>query len=143
MFALLLSLACSGPPAPSFPDWPASRTELHATKELVVRDLVEGDGEVAESGDRVTVRYSGWLPNGMLFDSSVGRAPFSAYLGRREVIPGWDQGVRGMKVGGKRGLVIPPELGYGAKAVGSIPANSVLVFEIELVRVQKPTVRVK
>lgn len=142
MFALLLA-ACSSPPPPPFPDWPGTPTAIHAAKELVVHELEEGTGDVAESGDRVTVHYTGWLPNGTLFDSSVGKAPFRAYLGRREVIPGWDQGVQGMKVGGKRGLVIPSELGYGERGAGSIPPNSPLVFELRLLKVQKPTVKVK
>ncbi len=83
------------------------------------------------------MHYTGWLVNGTMFDSSHKRGtPFSATLGRGEVIPGWDKGVRGMAVGGKRGLVLPPHLAYGDRGVGEIPPDSVLIFEIELVDLQ-------
>jgi FKBP-type peptidyl-prolyl cis-trans isomerase len=83
------------------------------------------------------VHYTGWLTNGQQFDSSVGRGPFSFRLGGGQVIAGWDQGVAGMKVGGKRRLTIPPELGYGSRGFpGAIPPNSTLVFEVELLGVR-------
>jgi FKBP-type peptidyl-prolyl cis-trans isomerase len=100
---------------------------------LVVEDLVVGTGPVAETGDTVTVDYVGRLEGGAQFDSSYDRGePFTFTAGAGQVIPGWDQGVPGMRVGGTRRLTIPPNLGYGLNQVGSIPPNSTLTFEIEL-----------
>ena len=106
---------------------------------LGIEDLAPGDGAAAAPGDTVAVHYTGWLTDGTKFDSSLDRGqPFSFVLGAGQVIAGWDQGVAGMKPGGKRRLTIPPELGYGDRAVGGglIPANSTLVFEVELIEVQ-------
>lgn len=103
-------------------------------------DLKVGTGTVAEKGKVVSVHYTGWLTTGKKFDSSVDRrSPFSFPLGGGQVIKGWDEGVAGMKVGGKRQLRIPPELGYGARGVGNglIPPNSVLIFDVELLEVGK------
>ena len=98
--------------------------------------LVVGDGAEAVSGETVTVNYRGTLANGKEFDSSYGRGPFSFSLGAGRVIRGWDEGVAGMKVGGKRKLVIPPDLGYGSRGAGGvIPPNATLIFEVELLRV--------
>lgn len=108
--------------------------------ELQITDLAEGSGEVAAAGDTVTVNYVGSLTNGQVFDASAnhGSSGFTFKLGAGQVIQGWDQGVAGMKVGGKRRLVIPADLAYGSQAVGGvIPANSTLVFEVELLQVQK------
>jgi FKBP-type peptidyl-prolyl cis-trans isomerase FkpA len=103
---------------------------------LVIEDLVVGTGATAAAGDLVTVNYVGTLTNGTKFDSSYDRGqPYSFQVGAGQVIAGWDQGVPGMKVGGKRRLTIPPSLGYGGQANGPIPANSTLVFEIELVSI--------
>jgi len=104
---------------------------------LGIEDLVVGKGDAAAKGQRVTVHYTGWLTNGSKFDSSKDRnQPFAFSLGRGEVIKGWDQGVEGMKVGGKRKLTIPPDLGYGARGAGAvIPPNATLVFEVELLGV--------
>jgi FKBP-type peptidyl-prolyl cis-trans isomerase FkpA len=103
---------------------------------LTYEDLVEGSGEVAKSGDRVEVHYTGTLTDGTQFDSSVGRGPFAFPLGAGRVIKGWDEGVAGMKVGGKRKLTIPPDLGYGARGAGGvIPPNAVLIFDVELLKV--------
>lgn len=105
--------------------------------ELIIEDLVAGEGDEATAGKEVTVHYTGWLTNGSKFDSSKDRSqPFSFPLGAGHVIKGWDQGVVGMKVGGSRKLTIPAELGYGARGAGGvIPPNAVLVFEVELLKV--------
>lgn len=100
--------------------------------------LKPGKGDVASINDKVTVNYTGWLKDGTKFDSSLDRnEPFSFNLGKGEVIEGWDKGVVGMKVGEIRRLTIPAEMGYGANAVGSIPANSTLIFEVELLKTVK------
>ncbi len=105
--------------------------------QLVITDIVVGTGAEAVPGSTVTVHYTGALPDGTVFDSSVGRGPFTFGLGSGQVIKGWDQGVAGMKVGGKRRLVIPSELAYGNQAVGGvIPANATLLFDVELISVQ-------
>ncbi len=107
--------------------------------ELVVEDLVVGTGRPARYGDTVSVHYEGWLEDGKRFDSSLERGQkFVFRLGARQVIKGWEQGVKGMKVGGKRRLVIPPELAYGEREVGGglIPANSTLIFEVELLEIE-------
>jgi peptidylprolyl isomerase len=103
---------------------------------LYVQDLKVGVGTEATNGRSATVHYTGWLPNGTKFDSSRDRArTFTFTLGRGEVIAGWDQGVVGMKLGGQRKLVIPSDLAYGAQVRGAIPANSVLIFDVELMSV--------
>ncbi|MEW5769544.1 MAG: FKBP-type peptidyl-prolyl cis-trans isomerase [Pseudomonadota bacterium] len=104
---------------------------------LIIEDLVVGEGAEAAKGNRVSVHYTGWLTDGSKFDSSVDRNdPFDFPLGRGHVIPGWDEGVAGMKVGGKRKLTIPPHLGYGQYGAGGvIPPNATLVFEVELLAV--------
>lgn len=101
-----------------------------------IDELVKGKGPEAVRGKTVEVHYTGWLTDGSQFDSSTGGPPFSFRLGAGEVIEGWDRGVAGMKVGGKRKLTIPPELGYGARgAPPDIPPGATLVFEVELVGV--------
>lgn len=104
---------------------------------LVMQDEVIGTGAEATNGSLVSVHYTGTLTNGQKFDSSRDRGvPFQFVLGSGSVIPGWEQGLLGMKVGGKRVLIIPPQLAYGSQAIGNIiPANSTLVFEVELVDV--------
>lgn len=106
-------------------------------------DTVTGTGKEAIAGATVVVNYTGWIyePNspqqhGAQFDSSVGRSPFTFPLGAGRVIPGWDQGVQGMKVGGKRTLIVPAALGYGSMGVGPIPPNSNLIFDVELLEVR-------
>jgi FKBP-type peptidyl-prolyl cis-trans isomerase FkpA len=101
---------------------------------LIIEEMAPGEGAAAASGHSVTVHYTGWLTTGKKFDSSKDRDdPFVFPLGAGHVIRGWDEGVQGMKVGGKRKLTIPPELGYGARgAAGVIPPGATLVFEVEL-----------
>jgi FKBP-type peptidyl-prolyl cis-trans isomerase len=104
------------------------------TTELLIEDLAVGDGAEARAGNHVDVHYTGWLTTGEKFDSSIDRGrPFSFELGARNVIAGWDQGVAGMRVGGKRKLTIPPHLGYGDRGAGQIiPPGATLLFEVEL-----------
>jgi peptidylprolyl isomerase len=104
---------------------------------LQIQDLTVGTGAQAKSGDTITVNYLGTLTNGTKFDSSYDRnQPFTTKIGVGQVIKGWDEGMVGMKVGGKRKLTIPASLGYGSQDMGSIPSNSTLIFEVELLSVK-------
>jgi len=125
------------------PDRPArdlkeKNNVITTTSGLQYLDVKVGDGAEAKVGDTVSVHYTGTFKDGKKFDSSVDRnQPFSFSLGRGQVIKGWDEGVAGMKEGGKRKLVIPSELGYGARGAGGvIPPNSELHFEVELLKVK-------
>jgi FKBP-type peptidyl-prolyl cis-trans isomerase FkpA len=133
--AALTSTACNK--SPSSPSSNGAGVAYSAT------DLRAGAGTEATNGRRITVNYTGWLYSagaaenkGAMFDTSVGRVPFTFTLGAGQVIAGWDRGVAGMKVGGLRRLVLPPELAYGATGAGSIPPNSTLVFDVEVMDVQ-------
>ena len=118
---------------------PATESKVHhLASGLIYEDLVVGDGKMADSGLTVSVHYTGWLTNGTKFDSSLDRGqPFEFPLGGGQVIRGWDEGVKGIRVGGKRKLTIPPDLGYGAQGAGGvIPPNATLVFEVQLLDVK-------
>ncbi|MEI1278422.1 FKBP-type peptidyl-prolyl cis-trans isomerase [Leptospira venezuelensis] len=109
---------------------------VFAQNGLVIKDIKKGTGKEAFNGSNVTVHYTGWLTNGKKFDSSKDRGtPFRFDLGAGQVIRGWDKGVQGMKEGGVRKLTIPPEMGYGSSGAGTIPPNSTLIFEVELLKV--------
>lgn len=142
---LLLATACrddsTGPKDPSELEYaPVTGVNLAAMTEtetgLYYQDLRVGTGPLAQDGDVLTVHYTGWLHDGTQFDSSYDRdAAYELTLGVGQVIPGWDQGLKGMNAGGKRKLVIPPDLGYGPVRNGAIPGNSTLVFDVELLTV--------
>lgn len=104
-------------------------------KQILFGEIKVGDGAQAKAGSAVAVGYTGYLTTGQVFDKTTTKA-FSFVVGQHKVVPGFEQGVFGMKVGGKRRVIIPPALGYGNKQAGQIPANSVLVFDIELLAVQ-------
>jgi FKBP-type peptidyl-prolyl cis-trans isomerase len=140
MFALLVvswsSLACASDPQ----DKDKKDEKVITTKSgLKYVELKEGSGDEAKAGQTVQVHYTGWLKDGTKFDSSKDRnKPFEFPLGAGRVIKGWDEGVAGMKVGGKRKLIIPPELGYGKRGTpdGRIPADAELTFEVELLAIK-------
>jgi FKBP-type peptidyl-prolyl cis-trans isomerase FkpA len=108
------------------------------TSGLQYQDILVGDGKEANTGDFVRVHYTGWLVDGTKFDSSLDRVqPFEFQLGAGMVIQGWDEGVAGMKIGGKRKLTIPPELGYGERGAGGvIPPGATLIFDVELLEIK-------
>ncbi|MDH3326660.1 MAG: FKBP-type peptidyl-prolyl cis-trans isomerase [Gammaproteobacteria bacterium] len=121
----------------------AAALNLSSVTQLKIIDSLEGDGKKVKNNHRVAVHYTGWLydeaavdKKGKKFDSSYDRSrPFVFSIGNKDVIAGWEQGLMGMKVGGKRTLIIPPELGYGAKGAGSsIPPNAALIFDIDLLQ---------
>src|SRR5689334_15156847 len=119
-------------------DMESNAQEVKMPSGLKYVDRVVGTGDEAVAGKTVNVHYTGWLENGKQFDSSVDRGqPFSFPLGAGRVIKGWDEGVQGMKVGGKRKLTIPSDLGYGSRGAGGvIPANATLIFDVELLGVR-------
>lgn len=123
--------------SPSSSNGEADKVEKTSTG-LQYVDLVDGKGAHPRKGQRVVVHYTGWLKDGEKFDSSVDRGqPFEFQIGVGQVIRGWDEGVMTMKVGGKRKLIIPPELGYGRRGAGRlIPPNATLVFEVELLKLR-------
>lgn len=124
--ALISLCACGG----------GSSTSPTGATKLEIVDLAVGTGATAVNGDTVTVNYVGTLTNGTKFDSSIDRGqPFTFVLGAGKVIAGFDQGIAGMKVGGKRKLTIPPSLGYGINPQGTIPGNSTLIFDVDLLSI--------
>ena len=129
-----------GAPSAATPAPPAAGGKMHKLASgLQYEDVVVGSGKMAEPGMNVSVHYTGWLPGvTQPFDSSVDRGqPFQFQLGAGQVIQGWDEGVKGMRIGGKRKLTIPPDLGYGARgAQGVIPPNATLLFDVELLDVK-------
>jgi len=114
-----------------------AKMEDSKTDQLKTEDIKVGTGPEVKSGDTIVIHYNGTLPDGTKFDSSYDRGqPFETQIGVGQVIKGWDLGVVGMKVGGKRKLTIPPALAYGDQALPGIPANSTLIFEVELVEIK-------
>jgi len=103
---------------------------------LYIQDIRPGDGLQASRTSLVTLHYVGYLPDGRIFDTTAGGEPFQFRLGESEVIRGWDQGVRGMRLGGLRRLVVRPDLAYGSRGIGSVPPNTTLVFDVELLSVR-------
>jgi FKBP-type peptidyl-prolyl cis-trans isomerase len=135
--ATLALVSCAAPPAPKLEEAKyasALNVDISASTKLgamYIRDLTEGMGATADSGQLVTMRYTGWLVDGTQFDSNQAEG-FQFRIGAGRVIGGWDLGVRGMKVGGTRQLIIPPELGYGEEGTGPIPGNAILVFNVTM-----------
>ena len=128
IFALALFMLMAG----------CSKEDKVMDGELTIEDIIVGEGTEAVKHSIVTVNYTGWLEDGSKFDSSLnpGREPYRFTVGAGQVIQGWDQGIPGMKIGGKRKLTIPPSMGYGNRDNGAIPANSVLIFEVDLLVVE-------
>jgi FKBP-type peptidyl-prolyl cis-trans isomerase FkpA len=149
-FAGLLAWGCGGggaPPGPRPPTDPAALTfaedlgidlaDFERTRSgLYIQDITVGVGAMARRTSRVWITYAGWLPDGTLFDSNVGGEPFHFRMGGSEVIRGWNEGIQGMKVGGRRRLVVRPGLGYGSRGKGKVPAGATIVFELQLIDVR-------
>lgn len=136
--ALLAYLFFSGPIVNLFSNENNSTTTQMPQTGFQAQDSVAGQGDLAQRGDTVTVHYVGRLTNGQVFDSSRdANTPFTFTLGRGDVIRGWDEGLEGMRVGGKRTLTIAPDFAYGSRGIGPIPPNSTLIFEVELLDVEK------
>jgi len=133
--AVLFAIAGCGDGSSSTPQTPAPSSQGHRTPSgLIIQDTAEGKGQAAQTGDTVYVHYTGKLADGTVFDSSYPRLePFKFQLGAGEVIAGWDEGIVGLKPGGKRKLIIPPNLGYRESGSGPIPPNATLYFDVELV----------
>ncbi len=128
-------------PTPTAPTTPKTNKIIKMDNGLQIQDLKIGTGPEAKAGDAISVNYIGALENGTVFDASAKHGgPATFQIGVGQLIKGWDIGIPGMKVGGKRKLIVPPSLGYGSQNVGNglIPPNSTLVFEVELMSVQSP-----
>jgi peptidylprolyl isomerase len=152
LFALLAVAGCGGgspppdagvlrPSDPSLlfyaPELEIDLTAFERTRSgLYVQDVTEGDGPAARRTSRVWIHYIGWLPDGTVFDGSLGGDPFHTRLGGNEVIRGWNEGIVGMRRGGVRRLVVPPNLGYGSSGRGDVPPGATLIFRLELVDVR-------
>jgi FKBP-type peptidyl-prolyl cis-trans isomerase len=137
LFAYFIFVLNGGPASNTITADNPNGTTPTAAENVKIEDIEEGTGPEVKSGDTVVIHYTGTLSDGTKFDSSVDRkAPFETRIGVGDVIKGWDLGVVGMKVGGKRKLTIPPSLGYGAQGVGSIPPNSILIFDVELLEIK-------
>lgn len=136
---LLAYLLFSGPLMALFTTPGAETSNIQMNNSgFTAEDVTVGTGELAQAGDLITAHYVGRLTNGQIFDSSLdSNTPIRFVLGSGQVIRGWDEGLVGMRTGGKRMLTIAPEFAYGANAIGAIPANSTLIFEVELLDVQK------
>jgi len=124
----------SGSQEPSPSDF-AQYNKYSTSQNALFGDVTLGSGQTAVAGSQVTINYKGWLTSGQLFDQNDTSSPLVFTIGKHEVVTGMEEGVLGMKTGGKRLVIIPPAVGYGATAHGSIPANSVLVFEVDLITV--------
>lgn len=133
--ALLVNKIFHKPKASSSTVTNSTTATIGVNDSLQQQDIQVGTGTAAKNGDKLSVHYTGTLKSGTVFDSNVGKSPFSFTLGAGSVIKGWDEGLVGMKMGGRRKLVIPPSLGYGDQATGSIPAGSTLYFNVQLVKV--------
>ena len=139
-FVILLGACATGGPAPDpaqvtyAPETGVDLSRMERTSSgLYIEEITEGVGKNAVRGDRVRIHFVSWLPDGTVVDSSLGVEPYQFELGSEEVIRGWNQGIVGMKVGGRRRLVIRPGLGYGARGrAPRVPPNAILVFEIQL-----------
>ena len=146
MAGTLMVAACAGG-APAGPLPPSDPAQLHFASELgidladfeltssglYVQDLNVGTGATARRTSRVWIYYVGWLPDGTVFDGQLEGDPFHARLGGSEVIRGWNEGIQGMRVGGRRRLVVRPGLGYGSRGRGKVPPGATLVFELQLI----------
>lgn len=142
LLCIFVAIGCGGSSVPDQPpEAPMEISNVQFTIEpsgLKYYDIIKGEGVEAQKGKQITVHYTGWLTDGKMFDSSIRKnRPFSLTLGGGQVIKGWDEGIVGMKVGGHRQLVIPPDMAYGpGGAAGVIPPNATLIFEVYLLEVK-------
>lgn len=137
----VLAVACAAPaPAPDLPYFPppavAGDTVVTASG-LGIVSYREGAGETAGPRSRVTVHFTGWLPDGRVFENTRSAEPVTLQLGQRKLIRAWEEGIPGMRVGERRRLLVPPALGYGSERVGAIPPDTPLVFDVELLRIER------
>jgi peptidylprolyl isomerase len=132
-----VAILAQGAPTGTSKPTPVTGKPKHTPSGVSYWDITVGTGETAKNGQTVSVQYTGWLTDGRKFDSSVGRKPLPFKIGEHKVVAGWEEGVVGMKVGGKRQLKIPPELAYGSRGFpGAIPPYATLIFDVELVSIE-------